>query len=271
MKINKVLYWLLIIILATVMVVSGTLVVRYLLDSARQNDAYDELAALVENSRVESDPSESAATAPVTGLPESTEETKETEPVILPDYAALLELNNDMVGWMTIEGTPIDYPVMQTPDRPDYYLERNFYHEHNAHGCLYVRESCDVFAPSDNVTVYGHHMKDGSMFAGLKKFYSQSFWEEYPTIRFDTLYEHRTYTIFAVFTTTASVDRGFSYHSFENAIDEADFDDFIATCKALSLFDTGITPKYGDKIICLSTCEYSRDNGRLVVAAVLNP
>ena len=171
-------------------------------------------------------------------------------------------------GWMTIDGTPIHYPVMQSPDRVDFYLDHNFDRAKNGHGCLYVRESCDVFAPSDNLTIYGHHMRNGTMFARLDNYLKKDFYEKYPSIRFDTLYERHTYTIFAVFTTTASVGRGFAYHLFEDAADEADFQDFVSTCKSLSLYETGITPVYGDKMISLSTCEYSQDNGRLVVVAV---
>lgn len=267
MKRNTFLYNTLIVILTATLIFSGVQVALYVIDALQQKDTYDELAAMVEQSRSETAaPVEPAMDATI---PEGATEPEEpTEPVMLAEYAALYEKNPDTVGWLKIEGTPINYPVMQTPGRVDYYLKRNFNGEHSEHGCLYVRESCDVFTPSDNVTIYGHHMKDGSMFAGLKKYLSESFWEANPTVHFDTLYERHTYTIFAVFTTTASVGEGFAYHSFEYAEDEADFNDFISTCKALSLYDTGITPEYGDKIICLSTCEYTRTNGRLVVAAV---
>lgn len=266
MKISKVLYRLLVLILVAAFLISGSFVVRYIVDALQQKREYDELAAMVERSRanalLQTEPV-STPTDPQAMLPDAP-----TEPTILPEYAALYEENPDLVGWMLIDGTPINYPVMQTPDRVDYYLKRNFSGADNAHGCLYVRETCDVFAPSDNVTIYGHHMKDGSMFTGLDKFRKQSFWEENHTINFDTLYERHTYTVFAVFTTTASVGEGFAYHLFENAADEEEFDDFVATCKSLSFYDTGITPKYGDKMICLSTCEYSQINGRLVVMAV---
>ena len=106
------------------------------------------------------------------------------------------------------------------------------------------------------------------MFTGLDKFRKQSFWENHHTINFDTIYERHTYTVFAVFVTTATAEEGFSYHLFEDAADEAEFDHFVSACKALADYDTGITPQYGDKLICLSTCEYSQFNGRLVVAAV---
>ena len=263
MRIRKLLYWLTVSILIVIMLISGTMVLRYLIDSRQQKQAYDELAAQVDRFRSEATPE----TAPFEPSP-SESAAAPTEPAILPEYAGAYAENSDLVGWMTIDGTPIHYPVMQSPDRPDYYLHRNFKREKNSHGCLYVRESCDVFAPSDNLTIYGHHMRDGSMFASLESYRKEAFREEYPTIRFDTLYERHTYTIFAVFTTTASVGEGFTYHLFEDAADEAEFDDFVSTCKSLSLYDTGITPQYGDKLICLSTCEYTRTNGRLVVAAV---
>jgi sortase B len=273
MKLGKVLYWLLVIVLAIIFLVSASFVARYAIDALRQKNEYNDLAALVEQARSETEPMQTLpdVTEPAEEEIPATEPAEPTEPVMLADYVPLYEINSDIVGWLEIENLGISYPVMQTPDSPDYYLTRNFNKQKNAHGCLYVRESCDVFAPSDNVTIYGHNMKNGTMFAGLKKYLYQDFWEENQTFRFDTLYERNTYTVFAVFTTTASVGKGFAYHRFEDAIDEADFDDFIANCKALAKYDTGITPTYGDKIICLSTCEYSQVNGRLVIAAVRNP
>ncbi len=272
MKKKKILFWLLLVLLVLILLISSMKVASYTLHAMQQKSEYDELAALVDQARKETSP---PATSPsVTDPTESTvpanAPTTPTEPVMLQEYAPLYEQNTDLVGWLTIDGTVINYPVMQTPEEPNYYLKKNFSKEYSAHGCLYVRETCDVFAPSDNVTIYGHHMKDGSMFAELDHFLSQAFWEEHQSIRFDTLYEHHSYTVFAVFTTTASAYEGFAYHQFENAAEETEFDEFIATCKALARYDTGVTPQYGDKIICLSTCEYSDVNGRLVVAAVRN-
>lgn len=276
MKIGNILYRLLVFGLTVTLIVSGSFVARYVIDSLQQKEEYDELAVLMEQARSETRPQANPVkdvpiSAPAANAPASTEPTEPTEPVMLPEMAAVYEKNPDTVGWLKIEGTPVNYPVMQSPDRTDFYLKHNFSGQASVHGCLYARESCDVFTPSDNVTIYGHHMKDGSMFGSLKRYTSQSFWEKYRTVQFDTLYERHTYTIFAVFTTTASVGEGFGYHRFENAIDEADFNDFITQCKQLSLIDTGITPEYGDKLICLSTCEYTHVNGRLVVVAVRDP
>ena len=277
MKHKPKLYYFLIVFLTAALIISGIQVGRYAAEALRQKNTYDDLALLMEQARTATTPPTESMPAPETptGLSETlptgplpTEVTEPAEPVMLPEYAALYEQNPDTVGWLKIDGTVINYPVMQTPDRVDYYLKRDFNGASSAYGCLYVRETCDVFAPSDNVTIYGHHMKNGSMFGSLKKYRSQSFWEKHATVQFDTLYEQHTYTIFAVFTTTASVGQGFPYHAFDDAADEADFDEFVANCKSLSLYDTGITPRYGDKLLCLSTCEYSQVNGRLVVVAV---
>lgn len=266
MKLGRILYRLLLVLFAAGLVVSSTHLICDGMDSAVQKADYDALAAQVALSRREIRPSgaDASTRVPMDAPPGP------TEPVLLPEYEAVYARNPDTVGWLEIAGTCINYPVMQTPDHADFYLKRSFDGAYSAHGCIYVRESCDVFAPSDNVTIYGHHMNDGSMFAALDNYRRQSFWQEHPTIRFDTLYAHHTYTVFAVFTTTATPGEGFAFHLFENAADEADFDAFVAQCKERSLIDTGITPLYGDKLICLSTCEYTLSNGRLVVAALRN-
>lgn len=92
-------------------------------------------------------------------------------------------------------------------------------------------------------------------------------YREHKTIRFDTLSGFSEYEIVAVFKTVAYSERGFKYYHFICAESAEDFGDYIVQCKALSLYDTGVTAKYGDKLITLSTCEYSRKNGRMVVVA----
>ena len=272
-KFRKITFFVLIIVFLTIFLVCGLKVGQYILDARQQSSAYEDLASRVEAARNQAATATSPNKSTTPRNPEDGEidATIETEPMLLPELEELLALNPDTVGWLTIPDTKINYPVMQTPDRPDYYLRRNFEGENNSHGALYINENCDVHKPSDNVTIFGHNMKNGSMFADLNKFKNEGFLEAHPTFSFDTLYRRGTYEIFAVFTTTASVGEGFSYHNFIDAYDEADFDNFISLCKGLSFYDTGITPTYGDKILCLSTCEYSQVNGRLVVAARLVP
>ncbi|MBP3673558.1 MAG: class B sortase [Oscillospiraceae bacterium] len=266
MKFRKFLFNLLLLILAAIFVISGYQVVTYFLNSKEQRELYSDLASIVEDAKENTPtPNKSEKDEPAnTDEPDA----PTAEPTILPEYQELYTINSDMVGWLKIEDTNINYPVMQTPESTDYYLHHNFFKQDNPGGCLYAREQCDINAPSDNITIYGHHMKDGSMLANLDYYNDQEFYETHSEVTFDTLYEHHTYQIFAVFKTSASVNEGFRYHHFVDADDQEDFDEFIATCKALSFYDTGITPEYGDKIICLSTCEYTQQNGRLVVAAV---
>lgn len=176
-------------------------------------------------------------------------------------------MNTDLVGWIQIPDTNINYPVMQSTVVKNYYLYVNFKNEYSNHGSIYVREECDVTKPSDNVTIYGHHTSVGTMFGNLDKFVDKNFWEEHKTFTFDTLTEYHTYEIIAVFRTSANIGEGFAYHHFVDAANEAEFDEFVATCKSLAYYDTGLTAEYGDKLICLSTCEYTLNNGRLVVLA----
>lgn len=200
---------------------------------------------------------------------ESEKAVKEDEDEISPlkRYEELFQQNNDMSGWITIEDTQINYPVMYTPDSPDYYLNHNFYKESSIYGVPYIAEHCDPFEPSDNVIIYGHHMNNGSMFAGLKNYENQDFYENHKTIHFDTLTENAEYEVIAVFKTTVYDNTGFKYYLFANAEKEKDFADYVEQCKAIALYDTGVTAEYGDKLLTLSTCEYSDTNGRLVVVA----
>lgn len=244
----------------------------YYSNSNQEAGDYAELVELVEAVRNTAPtlPREEDSLAQGDGqiLPPAKLEDTRDEAGILLEYAPAYAMNSDLAGWLSIPGTEIDYPVMHTPGRKDHYLRRNFAGEYSTWGCLYAREECDLGSPSDNITIYGHHMKDGSMFAGLDAYLSREFWEQHRYIRFDTLTEHHTYAIFAVFITTASQGEGFAYHDFIDAEDKTAFDAFVAACLSLSPYVTDIVPQYGDKMICLSTCEYTQTNGRLVVAAV---
>lgn len=118
---------------------------------------------------------------------------------ILPELTELYQQNNDLVGWICVEDTNINYPVMQTVDNPNYYLKRGFDREYSSYGCPYVQEDCDVLKPSDNLVIYGHHMNNGSMFADLEKFKDKDFWQEHKTITFSTLTDRNEYEILAGF------------------------------------------------------------------------
>lgn len=265
---KKFVYTLTIILLLLVFGVSAWFVGSYIIES-REQEQKRAAASELKNSLKETLPQ--TETTPEETDPEATFGAVEIrdENGMLIEYGKLKAENYpDLAGWIRIDGTVIDYPVMQTPENPNYYLKHDADGNDSDWGAIYAREECDIDAPSDNITIYGHTMKDGSMFAPLHDYVNQAAWENNPLIFFDTLYEYRVYKIFAVFATSANLGEGFTYHNMIDASDEADFNEFIATCKQLSYYDTGITPVYGDKVICLSTCEYTHDNGRLVVAAV---
>ena len=197
---------------------------------------------------------------------QDTQQETASEPEKQASYQNLYWENTDMVGWILIEDTNIDYPVMQTVDKPNFYLKRGFDKQYSDYGVPYVQENCDL-ALSDNCVIYGHHMNNGTMFADLCKYESEDFYQEHKTVRFDTLSGFGEYEVVAVFKTVAYSTQGFKYYHFTRAESAEDFDAYIVQCKALSLYDTGVTVEYGDRLITLSTCEYSRKNGRMVVVA----
>ena len=260
-------YRILLAALAIIFLLSGWKLVSYYRDGRRTQNRYDELAAMVQQTQPPENTT--AATEPSSTQADVPEVTTEPQPDdgILPEYRELLAYNPDLVGWLVIEGTEINYPVVQTPDQPEYYIDRDFDGELNEHGCLFADGNCDV-ENSDNVTIYGHHMNDGTMFGSLLQYDKHEYWKAHPVILFDTLTEHRRYEIFAVFRTTASIGQGFPYHRFIDAATEEEFDQFVAQCKALSVYETGIEPEFGEQLISLSTCEYSQHNGRYVVVGV---
>ena len=203
---------------------------------------------------------------PATTAP-ATDSSSDNGTTMIPEYAQLYARNKDFVGWVSIAGTRVNYPVMQSLSQPNYYLRRDFNKRYTDYGCPYVGENCDMSRPSDNLIIYGHHMKNGAMFSDLEKFKKKSFWEKHKTFSFNTLYEKQTYEIIAVFKTVVYTDSSdeFRYYLFTDAESAEQFDEYITRCKELSLYDTGVSASYGDKLVTLSTCEYSSDNGRLVV------
>ena len=242
---------------AALFLFSGAMLAREYLDQKRSVEAFVEVADLVKED-VE------LPTLTAEGSPAQEPE----ELTVFEKYAEVYAQNSDLVGWISIPGTRIDYPVMQTKDSPNFYLKHAFDKSYSSYGVPYMQENCDV-GISDNLVIYGHHMNNGSMFSDLCKYESEDFYREHKTIRFDTLDSFGEYEVIAAFKTVAYSEEGFKYYHFVQAGQEEDFNAFIARCKELALYDTGVTAEYGDQLITLSTCEYSRTNGRMVVVAKL--
>lgn len=183
-----------------------------------------------------------------------------------PGLLALHGENPDCIGWIQIEGTVIDYPVMYHPAEENYYLHRDFYGEYSANGCLFLSELCNP-KTSDNLIIYGHHMNSGKMFAALDQYKDLQFYREHPLISYNTLEGEETYQVFAVFCTPVYTGSDFPYYTFTKAEDAEEYQEYIDAVKGRSLYDTGTSAVFGDKLLTLSTCEYSQRNGRIVVVA----
>lgn len=233
-------------------------VIRHYTQEQKAATEFEQLAEIVEQAE------ESGDVRPEEQEP-SEDVTENQSP--LERYRELFNQNNDMAGWISIEGTEVNYPVMYTPDNPDYYLKHNFEGAYSDYGVPYIAEHCDPNEPSDNVIIYGHHMNNGSMFAGLMDYSEKGFYESHKRIRLDTLTTLAEYEVIAVFKTTVYDDTGFPFYLFANGESEEDYNAYVAKCKELSLYDTKVSASYGDKLLTLSTCEYSKTNGRLVVVA----
>ena len=184
---------------------------------------------------------------------------------IVETFRDLLAENSDTIGWLTIDGTTIDYVVMHAPNEPDKYLHTDFYGAASRWGTLFVAEECDV-QTSDNIIIYGHHMRDGSMFGALAQYESADFCKEHPTVRFDTIYGPGKYEIVAVVRTDVTLgSSAFPYFTYTQANDPDMHAEYAAYLMQNRLYDTGRTIQPGDKLLTLSTCNYHTANGRLIV------
>lgn len=196
----------------------------------------------------------------------------EQEEVELPDvlakYKTLYNKNKKLIGWLKIDDTIIDYPVMQTSNN-EYYLTYNFNQEYDKNGSIFMDYQCEAFPRSQNLILYGHHMKSGKMFGDLEKYVKESYYKEHSVIQFDTIYEKGTYQIMYVFRAKVlkENDVSFKYYQFINANSVEEFNSYMKEMAEMSLYDTGVTAEYGDELLTLSTCDNSQTDGRFAVVA----
>lgn len=187
---------------------------------------------------------------------------------ILKEYVLLHERNGDLVGWLSIDGTDIDYPVMQTQDN-DYYLHRDFDGEYAFHGLPFMDAACDMQNGATCYFIYGHNMRDGTMFGSLKAYLDEEYYLAHKTIAFDTLYERGTYEILSVFLSEVYTPESdvFKYYQYTTLPDEDAFNHYVEQVAALSIYDAGVEAAWGDTLLTLSTCSRHAENGRLAIVA----
>ena len=203
---------------------------------------------------------------------EELEDLKTDKGIIIGKYVPIWQKNNDLIGWIRIDGTKIDFPVMQTPDDPEYYLRRDFNREHSTGGVPFMDVHSDIFMPTSNFMIYGHNMKNGSMFHDLIKYEDEEFYRDHKTINFDTIYKggQGVYQVVAAgYSQIYDKDSSkFKYYASAGMTSEREYHEFVDGVKKLSCYDTGVVPEYGSQLITLSTCTNVSDEGRFFVVAV---
>ena len=181
----------------------------------------------------------------------------------------LQEQNSDIVGWIEVEGTNINYPVLQGEDN-SYYMNHNYKKEENTYGSIFLDKDYDWSIPSSNLLLYGHNLQNGELFHDILNYKDKSYYEEHPVIRFTTEKEDSEFEIISAFYSRVyykSETNVFRYYYFINADNEEEYNEFIENAKESSIYDTGKTAEYGDQLITLSTCSYHTEDGRFAVVA----
>ena len=190
---------------------------------------------------------------------------------MVAEYSTLYQANNDIIGWIKINGTKVDYPVMQTQDDPEYYIRRGFDKESTSSGTPFMDAASDIFIPTSNFMIYGHNMKNGTMFHDILKYESKDFYKEHKKIKFDTIYKggQGTYEVIAAgYTQIYPKDSDkFKYYQYAGITTESEFNEFIRGVRSLTPYKMDGTAEYGDQLITLSTCAYHVDEGRFFVVA----
>ncbi len=188
--------------------------------------------------------------------------------IVLGQYEKLYEQNKNLIGWVKIEGTNIDYPVMKSLNgNGQFYLDHDIYGNEDRNGTIFMDDLCDIIKPTENYIIYGHNMKSGQMFGDLKKYKSESFCKDHMIVRFDTIYETGSYQVMMAFQSHVFEENviAFKYYQFIDPASEKEFNSGINDMRAQALYDTGVKVEYGDNLLLLSTCDYDEENGRFVV------
>ena len=179
----------------------------------------------------------------------------EEQTTVPAEYEEYYAKNNDFVGWIKIDGTTVDYPVLQAED-DSYYLHRNFEKEYEGRGSIYMASDCNAETLDTNTVIYGHNWLDTTMFSQLVKYSDFDFYKEHPVIEFNTRYEMHKWKIFAVFitTATASEDNGYVFNFVYPHMGGVNYEGYMAELQKRSLYDTGVDVNENDKFLTLSTC-----------------
>lgn len=214
------------------------------------------------------DTGNSAETGSTDSASEETAVTEEPVPYVSP-YADYFDAYPDMVAWLYIPDTLVDYPVMWTPGDETYYLYRHYDGTSNQNGSLLLDTDSSLSPLTTNLIIHGHDMRSGAMFGKLTDYADQTYCEQHKEMLLFTADCERKYQVISVFYSQVykKKDTVFKFYKFFQADTEEEFNDFYDNIKKMSLFDTGVTAQFGDRFITLSTCSSHVENGRFVVVA----
>lgn len=257
---------LILVFLLLVALGSGGYLARYYYIAKTAQNNFEDLKALLETDDTETD-----VTVDSSDGEKSSSKYVNGSGEILRKYKRLYDKNRDIAGWLTIDDTTIDYPVMYTPGDNEYYLHLDFNKNWSDPGTPFIDENCRPFDDrTTNVLIYGHNMKSGIMFRELLQYEDENYCKSHKIIKFDTIYETGRYEVVGAFRAqiySAEDTEHYHYYEFFNASDKEEFDEYIDFVKQNTSYDTGITPEYGDELITLSTCASHVEDGRFVVVA----
>lgn len=243
---------------------SSGMLIHDFVRSAREQAANE---ALVQ--RVEQEVSLGEGTSETSSGNSTSAQTSEQE----RNYQPLIQENSHLAAWLMMEDTEVDYPVLYTPEEPEYYLRRAFDGSYALSGSLFI--GANSAPDGSNIIIYGHNMKDDSMFGSLDSYADEDYAREHQKIIYDLIqpdgsYERLTFEVMAAFYSRIySVDEEnvFRYYYGTDLSDPDAFQYYIEEVMSASLYDLGVTAEYGDRLLTLSTCSYHTEDGRFVVVA----
>lgn len=257
----KIVRFIILLVLVLTFVISLLSVVHRFYVQYEEDQFFEELSANTSITKANSEDSQKT-------FPASEESVTSADDGVLPEYESLFLENNDLYGWVKIDDTVIDYPVMYSPEEPQLYLYKNFYKEDSRSGTPFI------LTPSDtNTIVYGHNMKNKSMFSSLLNYKDTEFWNNHRYIQFNTLKEKGLYEVFMVsnavvyYDETQIPENAYLFYQHADLSDEDDFTRYVNELKRSEYFDSGISAKYGDTLLTLVTCDYVQKDARIVIVA----
>lgn len=251
------------VVFALLFILSSGMLIHDLVRSAREKAANEALVQRVESEAPSLETAGTNSGDPVSPQTSAAER----------NYQSPVQENSHLAAWLMIEGTEVDYPVLYTPDDPEYYLRKAFDGSYALSGSLFIGADC--FPDGTNIIIYGHKMKNGTMFGNLDSYADEDYARAHPKITYDLIqpdgsYKRLTFEVMAAFYSRVyNVDETdvFRYYYGTDLSDPKNFQYYVEEAMSASLYDLGVTAEYGNRLLTLSTCSYHTEDGRFVVVA----